>query len=67
MGRDDVLALTFAGFSLGMDAHDRAAAFAAFETALTLSPSTALAFILGSVVHSWAGAAEPAIAWGSAG
>ncbi|OSI23410.1 winged helix-turn-helix domain-containing tetratricopeptide repeat protein [Bradyrhizobium canariense] len=66
-GRDDALALTFAGFSLGMDAHDRAAAFAAFETALTLSPSTALGFILGSVVHSWAGAAELAIAWGERG
>jgi TolB-like protein len=66
-GRDDALALTFAGFSLGMDAHDRAAAFAAFETALALSPSTALGFILGSVVHSWAGAAEPAIAWGERG
>ncbi|WP_228279120.1 hypothetical protein, partial [Acinetobacter baumannii] len=32
-GRDDALALTFAGFCLGMDAHDRTAAFAAFETA----------------------------------
>ncbi len=63
-GRDDALALTFAGFSLGMDAHDRAAAFAAFEAALALSPSTALGFILGSVVHSWAADAEPAIAWG---
>lgn len=63
-GRDDALALTFAGFSLGMDAHDRAAAFAAFEAALALSPSTALAWILGSVVHSWAAAAEPAIEWG---
>ncbi|MBN9491599.1 MAG: winged helix-turn-helix domain-containing protein [Alphaproteobacteria bacterium] len=63
-GRDDALALTFAGFSLGMDAHDRAAAFAAFEAALALSPSTALGFILGSVVHSWAAEAEPAIAWG---
>jgi TolB-like protein len=66
-GRDDALALTFAGFSLGMDAHDRAAAMAAFETAITLSPSTALGFILGSVVHSWAGAAEPAIAWSKRG
>lgn len=37
-GRDDALALTFAGFCLGMDAHDRTAAFAAFETALALSP-----------------------------
>jgi TolB-like protein len=63
-GRDDALALTFAGFSLGMDAHDRAAAFAAFDAALALSPSTALGLILGSVVHSWAAEAEPAIAWG---
>ena len=43
---------------------DSAAAFAAFDTALTLSPSTALGYILGSVVHSWAAEAEPAIAWG---
>lgn len=62
-GRDDALALSFAGFCLGMDAHDRAAAFVAFETALILSPSTALAYMFGSVVHSWAAAAEPAIEW----
>jgi TolB-like protein len=62
-GPDDATALTFAGFSLGMDAHDRAAAFVAFDTALTLSPSTALGLILGSVVHSWAAEAEIAIAW----
>ena len=65
-GRDDALALTFAGFCLGMDAHDRAAAFGAFETALTLSPSTALAYIFGSVIHSWAATAQPAIEWASA-
>jgi TolB-like protein len=66
-GRDDALALTFAGFSLGMDAHDRQAAFAAFEAALALSPSTALAWILGSVVAGWAGEAERAIDWGERG
>ncbi|WP_216074849.1 hypothetical protein, partial [Acinetobacter baumannii] len=27
-------------------------------------PSTALAHIFGSVIHSWAAAAEPAIDWG---
>ena len=48
----------------GADAHDRAAAFATFEATLALSPSTALGFILGSVVRSWAAEAEPAIAWG---
>ena len=63
-GRDDALALAFAGFCLGMDAHDRAAAFVAFETALALSPSAALAYIFGSVIHSWAGAAHSAIEWG---
>lgn len=66
-GRDDALALTFAGFSLGMDAHDRQAAFAAFEAALALSPSTALAWILGSVVAGWAGEAERAIDWSERG
>ena len=66
-GRDDAMALTFAGFSLGMDAHDRKAAFAAFEAALALSPSTALAWILGSVVAGWAGQAERAIDWSDRG
>jgi TolB-like protein len=66
-GRDDALALTFAGFSLGMDAHDRGAAMAAFEGALALSPSTALAWILGSVVAAWAGEAERAIDWSERG
>lgn len=66
-GRDDALALTFAGFSLGMDAHDRQAAFASFEAALALSPSTALAWILGSVVAGWAGEAERAVDWSERG
>jgi len=59
-GNDDAVALTFAGFSLGMDAHDRAAAFAA---ALDLSPSLAVAYILGAAVLSWAGQAPRTIDW----
>lgn len=66
-GQDDALALTFAGFSIGMDAHDRAAAFTAFDTALAVSPSSALTYILGSVVRGWAGEAEPAIDWAAKG
>jgi TolB-like protein len=62
-GQDDALALTFAGFSIGMDGHDRAAAFAAFEAALAISPSTALTYILGSVILAWTGDAERAIEW----
>jgi TolB-like protein/tetratricopeptide (TPR) repeat protein len=62
-GRDDAVALTFAGFSLGMDAHDRGAAFAAFEAALELSPSLAQAYILGAAVSSWAGEAPRTIDW----
>jgi TolB-like protein len=62
-GKDDAVALTFAGFSLGMDAHDRAAAFAAFDAALDLSPSLALANILGAAVLSWAGEAPRTIDW----
>ena len=43
-----------------MDAHDRAAAFAA---ALDLSPSLAVAYILGAAVLSWAGQAPRTIDW----
>jgi TolB-like protein len=66
-GQDDALALTLAGFSVGMDGHDRAAAFAALEAALALSPSSALAFILGSVLRGWSGDAERAIEWSERG
>jgi len=66
-GQDDPLALTFAAFSLAMDGHDRAAAYAAFDAALAISPSTALAYILGSVVLAWAGEAERAIEWAERG
>ena len=66
-GQDDALALTFAGFSIGMDAHDRRSAFTAFDAALAISPSTALTHILGSVVLSWDGQADRAIEWGERG
>ena len=54
-GRDDAVALTLAGFSMGMDGHDRAAAFAAFEAALAISPSSGLTYILGAAILSWGG------------
>jgi hypothetical protein len=63
----NALALTFAGFSIGMDGHDRAAAFAAFEAALAVSPSSALTYILGSVILAFPGEAERAIEWGERG
>jgi TolB-like protein len=66
-GQDDALALSFAGFSIGMDGHDHAAAFAAFEAALAVSPSSALTYILGSVILGWAGEADRAIEWGERG
>jgi TolB-like protein len=66
-GQDDALALTLAGFSIGMEGHDRAAAFAAFEASLTVSPSSALAFIQGSVIHALAGDAQRAIEWSEKG
>ena len=66
-GQDDALALTFAGFSIGMDKHDRAAAFAAFEAALAVSPSSALTYMLGSVILALGGEAERAIEWGERG
>jgi adenylate cyclase len=66
-GQDDALALTLAGFSIGMEGQDRAAAFAAFEAALAVSPSSALAYMKGSVIHAVAGDAERAIEWGEQG
>jgi TolB-like protein len=66
-GQDDAPALTFAGFSIGMDGHDHAAAFAAFEAALAVSPSSALTYILGSVILAWSGEADRAIEWGERG
>lgn len=66
-GQDDALALTWAGFSIGMDEHDRAAAFTALEAALAISPSSALTYILGSVILGWGGEAERAIEWSERG
>jgi TolB-like protein len=66
-GQDDAMALTLAGFSIGMDGHDRSAAFTAFDAALAISPSSALTYILGSTVLGWSGDAQRAIAWGERG
>lgn len=66
-GQDDALALTLAGFSIGMDGHDREAAFSALEAALALSPSSALTYILGSVILAWGGEADRAIEWSERG
>ena len=63
-GRDDAAALILAGFSIGMDGHDRAAAFAAFDAALALGPSSAFTYMCGSGVLGWGGEAERAIEWG---
>jgi tetratricopeptide (TPR) repeat protein len=66
-GQDDATALTLAGFSIGMDGHDREAAFTALEAALAISPSSALTYILGSVILGWTGEAERAIEWSEQG
>jgi TolB-like protein len=66
-GQDDALALTFAGFTMGIDGHDHASAFAAFDAALAVSPSSALTYILGSVILAYGGEAERAIEWGERG
>jgi TolB-like protein/class 3 adenylate cyclase len=66
-GQDDSLALSFAGFVIGMDKHDRAAAFAAFEAALAISPSSAVTYIQGSVILALGGEAERAIEWAERG
>ena len=66
-GQDDATGLTLAGFSMGMDGHDRGAAFTALEAALAISPSSALTYILGSVILGWGGDAERAIEWSERG
>lgn len=66
-GQDDAAALTLSGFSLGMDGHDRVAAFTALDAALAISPSSALTYILGSVILGWGGEAERAIEWSERG
>lgn len=66
-GQDDASALTLAGFSMGMDGHDRRAAFTALEAALAISPSSALAYILGSVILGWSGEPDRAIEWSERG
>jgi adenylate cyclase len=66
-GHDNASALAFAGFVIGMDKHDRAAAFTAFEAALSVSPSSALTYILGSVILAFGGEAERAIEWAERG
>src|SRR5438477_6161981 len=57
-GRDDAIALALGGFAMGLVAHDREAARRAFEAALALSPSCALAYAFGSVVMATGGDAE---------
>ncbi|HWX84341.1 MAG TPA: adenylate/guanylate cyclase domain-containing protein [Xanthobacteraceae bacterium] len=66
-GADDASALAFAGFVIGMDKHDHAAAFTAFEAALSVSPSSALTYFLGSVILAFSGDAERAIEWADRG
>ena len=66
-GQDDALALSFAGFAIGMDKHDRPAAFAALEAALAVSPSSAHTYIQGSVILATAGESERAIEWAERG
>jgi len=63
-GRDDAIALSLGGFTMGLVAHDRNAARRAFEAALAISPSCALTYVLGSVVMIFAGDADRAIEWG---
>lgn len=63
-GRDDAGALSLGGFAIGMMAHDRAAARQAFDAALGLSPSSALTYILGSVITIFDGDPARAIDWG---
>jgi tetratricopeptide (TPR) repeat protein len=61
-GQDGAMALTLGGF-FGIDGHDRQAAFAAFDSALAFSPSSAFTYMFGSGILAWGGEAERAIDW----
>ena len=62
-GQDDALALAFAGFVIGVDKRDLAAAFAALEAAIAVSPSSAISYIYGSVLFAFSGQPERAMEW----
>ena len=63
-GRDDAMALTLAGFAIGMVEHDRKVAIDAFEAALALSASCAFVYSFGCAPLAFGGDAERAIDWG---
>ncbi len=60
-GQDDATALTFAGFTIGMEGRDHATALSLFEQALSVSPSSAHTYICGSIILAFDGQAERAI------
>jgi adenylate cyclase len=62
-GRDDAMALSLGAFVIGIVEHDRVVAVDVFERALALSPSSAFALSMGSIVYAHAGKAKRAIEW----
>jgi adenylate cyclase len=60
-GGDDATALAGAAFVIGILERDYDNAFNAFDRALALSPSSALALSFSAIVHAWAGDSAIAI------
>jgi adenylate cyclase len=54
-GGDDATALAVGAFVIGSDERDYSTAFNAFDRALALSPSSALALSFASIIGSWVG------------
>jgi adenylate cyclase len=65
-GGDDALALAIGGFVVGAVERDFDTALEAIDRSLTLSPSSALAFGLSSVIRAWKGDDSTAVAHGEA-
>jgi adenylate cyclase len=63
-GGDDAMALATAGFVIAVVERDYATAIDANDRALALSPSSAFAFALGSIMRAWRGDLPTAIAHG---
>jgi tetratricopeptide (TPR) repeat protein len=63
-GGDDAMALAAGGFVIGSDDRDYAGAFATFDRALALSPSSFLGLSFACIIRAWAGDVAVAIEQG---
>ena len=66
-GSDDAMALAMGGFVVGVVDHNYEIALVALDRAISLSPSSAIAFGFSSIIRAWKGDYEVAIEHAKAG